>query len=173
MKQYAVYKEVKLSWVERYLRPFVQHYDDKKYWDRREKVLTIPKNKLQKLMNYYRLYYIKRCDAFNNATFGTHMGYGAVFAERPNLPHGLFGIVVSHGAQIGKNCTILHQVTIGEGKNGAPTIRDNVYIGAGAKIIGAITIGSNVKIGVNAAVVHDVPDNSVVKAPEGVICQRG
>ena len=45
---------------------------------------------------------------------------------------------------------------------GAPTIGDNVLIGAGAKIIGNITIGNNVKIGANACVTVDIPDNSTV-----------
>lgn len=76
---------------------------------------------------------------------------------------------MSHNAIIGSNCTIFHQVTIGEGKGGAPIIGDNVLIGAGAKIIGNVKIGSNSKIGVNAVVAHDVPENSIVIAPEGNI----
>lgn len=80
----------------------------------------------------------------------------------PNLPHGLNGIIVSHNAVIGANCTIFHQVTIGEGKGGAPTIGDNVLIGAGAKIIGNVHIGNNVKIGAGCIVACDVPDGATV-----------
>lgn len=49
---------------------------------------------------------------------------------------------------IGQNCTIFHQVTIGNnGKDSkAPIIGNNVIIGAGAKVIGGIKIGNNVKI---------------------------
>lgn len=108
------------------------------------------------------LLYIKRCDAFNNASLGTHLGFGAKFSGMPNFPHGLYGIIVSHNAVIGKNVTIFHQVTIGEGTGGAPTIGDNVYIGAGAKIIGGIRIGNNVKIGAGCVVAQDVPDNATV-----------
>ena len=115
-----------------------------------------------------RLLYIKRCDAFNNASLGTHIGFGARFDGIPNLPHGLYGIIVSHNAVIGRNCTIFHQVTIGEGKGGAPVIGDNVLIGAGAKIIGNVHVGNNAKIGVNAVIVHDVPEGAVVAAVEGV-----
>ena len=42
------------------------------------------------------------------------------------------------------------------------TIKDNVFIGAGAKILGDIVIGNNVKIGANAVVLDDVPDNCTV-----------
>ena len=41
-----------------------------------------------------------------------------------------------------------------------PTIKSNVVIGSGAKILGNITVGSNSKIGANSVVVTDVPENS-------------
>lgn len=112
----------------------VQHYNYKKYWKYREIVID-KNNKTNKLLKIYYLYRIKRMDAFNNASFGTHLNYGAYFAKPPKLPHGIRGIFVSHNAKIGKNCTIFHQVTIGEGNGGAPTIGDNCVIGAGAKVI--------------------------------------
>ena len=85
-----------------------------------------------------------------------------------NFPHGLSGILISAGAEIGDNCTVFHQVTIGSNtakgskKQGSPKIGDNVYIGAGAKIIGGITVGNNVRIGANCTVFEDVPDNATV-----------
>ncbi len=98
------------------------------------------------------------------------MGFGAAFKTVPNFPHGLYGIIVSHNAVIGANATIFHQVTIGEGKGGAPVIGDNSFIGAGAKIIGKITIGSNCKIGAGCVVTHDVPDGAtVVPEPPQII----
>ena len=61
----------------------------------------------------------------------------------------------------------MHHVTIGSniiggGKNqGVPQIGNNVFIGAGAKIIGPVKIGNNVKIGAGCIVVDDIPDNAV------------
>jgi serine O-acetyltransferase len=83
------------------------------------------------------------------------------------------GIVVSNRAVIGKNCTIAHGVTVGKanrGKNkGYPTIRDNVYIGPGAKIVGKVRVGDNVAIGANCVVTKDVPDNAVVVGVPGKV----
>ena len=134
-----------------------------------EKIVVDP-SRGSKLGDLYRLFYIKRSDAFNNASTGAHRNIGENFKSTPNLPHGLNGIVISHNAKIGSNCTIFHQVTIGEGNGGAPTIGNNVLIGAGAKIIGGIKIGDNVKIGAGCVVSKDVPDNStVVSAPNRII----
>ena len=146
--------------LEKYMRCIVQHYNPKKYWKFRQQV--IGQNQVPKIIKLFKLFYIKRCDAFNNASLGTHIGYGATFDSIPKFPHGLYGIIVSHNARIGKNATIFHQVTIGEGTGGAPTIGDNCLIGAGAKITGNIHIGNNVKIGTNCVVVEDIPDNATV-----------
>ena len=86
-------------------------------------------------------------------------------------PHGLAGIFISHGASIGPGCTIFHQVTVGSNTlpdsrgRGAPAIGKNVYIGAGAKIIGGVTVGDNARIGANCVVTSDVPAGATVVLP--------
>jgi len=88
------------------------------------------------------------------------------------------GIVIHPLSVIGKNCNILHGVTIGQanrGRNkGYPVLGDNIYIGPGAKVFGAVKIGNNVAIGANCVVTRDVPENSVVVGiPGRVISQEG
>ena len=63
-------------------------------------------------------------------------------------------IIVNKNARIGKNCRIHANTNIGAsgGKEAAPNIGDNVYIGPGAKIFGNINIPSNCAIGANAVV---------------------
>lgn len=138
----------------------VQHYDHKKYWKMRQ-YLTESK-KINKLKAVWYLYRIKRMDAFNNSSLGTHIGESATFKGIPQFPHGIRGIFISHRAVIGENAVIFHHVTIGEGKGGAPQIGDNCYIGAGAKIVGNVKIGDNVKIGAGCVVATDIPDNCTV-----------
>ncbi|MBQ4145326.1 MAG: serine acetyltransferase [Clostridia bacterium] len=156
--------------IYKWLLTLTLHYNHKKYWKMRSEVIN-PKSKKFILIRYWYLYRIKRMDAFGNSSMGTNMGSGAQFETPPNLPHHLNGIIISHYAKIGKNCTIHQQVTIagGDGPVSA-TIGDNVYIGAGAKIIGDVHIGDNVKIGANAVVVKDIPANATaVGVPARVI----
>ena len=65
-----------------------------------------------KFIKWIYLHYIKKCDAFNNASLGTNFGEGAYFKTIPHFPHGLNGIIVSKNAKIGANAVIFHQVTI-------------------------------------------------------------
>ena len=151
----------------------VQHYNDKSYWKMREEVVN-PYSRKCTLVRLWYLYRIKRSDAFANASMGTNLSSGAQFASKPILPHHLNGIIISHYAKIGKNCTIYQQVTIAQDENNmAATIGDNVIIGAGAKIIGNVKIGDNVKIGANAVVTKDIPSNSTaVGVPARIITHK-
>lgn len=140
----------------------IHKYNEKKYWKRRNYIIKPGGIKLKKL---YYLLYIKKCDSFNNASLGTDLNHGASFESIPKFPHGLNGIVISPDAQIGKNCIIFHQVTIGNDyKNtlNAPIIGDNVTIYPGAKIVGKVTVGNNCVIGPNAVVFKNVPDDTTV-----------
>ena len=68
---------------------------------------------------------------------------------------------ILNAESIGKNFRCIHCTTLGAGKNGIPTIGDNVTLGANVVIIGGIKIGNNVTIGAGSVVVKDIPDNSV------------
>jgi serine O-acetyltransferase len=80
----------------------------------------------------------------------------------PGLYIGHFGGIFMRG-EFGRNLSVAQCVTIGArgaGKSdGWPVIGDDVYIGAGAKVIGRIRVGNRVVIGANAVVIRDVPDD--------------
>ena len=101
------------------------------------------------------------------------------FGEPIDLGPGLFartGFSSIIGAEkIGENCWVNPGVAIGyrDDKGGLPVIGNNVYIGAGAKILGPITIGDNVVIGANAVVSKDVPSDCTVAGVPARIIKRG
>jgi serine O-acetyltransferase len=72
-----------------------------------------------------------------------------------HTPYGIFIPPV----KIGENCTFTSGVLIG---SGCKSIGDNVYFGAGCKIIADVTIGNNVVIVANSVVITDVPDNTTI-----------
>ena len=95
---------------------------------------------------------------------GGYIGPGAVIRGRPALPHGLHGIFISQYAEIGENCRIYQNVTIGEVAGRAPCIGPDCWIGAGAVLVGGIRVGRGVKIGAGAVVARDIPDHCTVVA---------
>jgi serine O-acetyltransferase len=63
------------------------------------------------------------------------------------------------GVVIGEGCAIMHDVTIGTNmeRPGVPRLGNNVFVGAGAKILGPITIGDGARVAANSLVISDVP----------------
>lgn len=74
------------------------------------------------------------------------------------LPHPN-GVVIHPGSEIGPNCLIFQQVTLGtvQGSSGVPHLGGNVVVGAGAKLLGGVRIGDHALIGANAVVLQDIP----------------
>jgi serine acetyltransferase len=72
--------------------------------------------------------------------------------------HTPYGINVGP-AKIGANCTVSGGTLIG---SGCRSVGDNVYFGAGCKIVGEAKIGNNVVIVANSVVLIDVPDNVTI-----------
>lgn len=66
-------------------------------------------------------------------------------------------IVVNSGVSVGRNCRIHQGVTLGSVDGKCPTIGQNVWIGAGAVLLGDIKVGDGAAIGANAVVTKDVP----------------
>ena len=128
-----------------------------------------------KISNFFyrkKRYFIARyiCEVAKRRT-DIEIHPGAIIGKRLFIDHG-FGVVIGETAIIDDDVTIFHGVTLGgTGKDKGkrhPTIKNNVLIGAGAKILGNITIGSNTKIGANAVVLKDVPANKTVIGIPGV-----
>lgn len=100
---------------------------------------------------------------------GIEIHPAAKLGRRLVIDHGM-GVVIGETAEIGDDCYLYHQVTLGVartmGGKRHPTIGNNVIIGAGAKVLGPITVGDNARVGSNAVVVDAVPsDTTVVGIP--------
>ncbi len=108
---------------------------------------------------------------------GIEIHPGATIGEGFFIDHGM-GVVIGETAEIGKNVTMYHGVTLGgtswkKGKR-HPTIGDNVIIGANASILGPIRVGDNSKVGSGSVVNKEVPPNStVVGIPGRVVYREG
>jgi serine O-acetyltransferase len=76
------------------------------------------------------------------------------------VPHPVGTVVTAR--RIGAGATLVSGITIGMRKESDfPVLGDDVYVGAGARILGAITIGDRAQIGANAVVLKDVPAGHV------------
>lgn len=77
------------------------------------------------------------------------------------------GCIVIHGnSKIGDDLTILNSVNIGQASRNAPNkvpcLGDNIYVGAGSKIIGDVKIGNDVTIGCLTLVNRNFTSGSTV-----------
>lgn len=73
------------------------------------------------------------------------------------------GIVIHPDVRFGDRCGIMHNVTVGTNmdRQGVPTIGDDVFIGAGAVVIGNIVVGDGAMIAANSLVFFDVPADAL------------
>jgi len=75
--------------------------------------------------------------------------------------------------RIGHSCTLNQGVSVGSIRGiGRPTLGNNVYLGAGCKVMGGVTVGDNVLISANSLVVADVPSNCTVMGVPARIISR-
>jgi serine O-acetyltransferase len=106
--------------------------------------------------------------------WGGYIPHTAALGRNTEFGYGAMGVVIHERTVTGDNCFISQGVTIGgrSGHSGVPVLGSNIFIGAGAKVLGPIKIGDNVKIGANAVVTHDVPDGcTVAGVPARIIKQ--
>ncbi len=108
---------------------------------------------------------------------GIEIHPGATIGRRLFIDHGM-GVVIGETATVGDDVTLYQGVTLGgTGKVGGkrhPTVRDNVFVGNNANILGNITIGENSRVGAGSVVLRDVPpDSTVVGVPAHIVYQGG
>lgn len=97
-----------------------------------------------------------------NAVLGQCIiGRGADFGREFVLIHSQ-GVVINGSVRGGDRIFLEHQVTIGAEKGVSPRIGSDVFVGAGAKIVGPVAIGDGARVGANAVVLHDVPAGATV-----------
>ena len=88
------------------------------------------------------------------------------------VDHGM-GTVIGETAEIGRNVTLYHDVTLGgvmpaidtdkqRAAKRHPTLCDYVIVGAGAQILGPITVQRCARVGGNSVVTKDVPEGATV-----------
>lgn len=108
--------------------------------------------------------------------YNSYIPYSASIGDRSVFAYGGIGVVIHANAKIGCGCVLGQGITIGaiEGyassrANLCPTVGNNCYIGAGARLLGNITIGNNCQIGAGSVIINDVPNGSIVVGVPGRI----
>ena len=107
---------------------------------------------------------------------GIEIHPGATIGRGLFIDHGS-GVIIGETTVIGDNVTLYQGVTLGgtgkeQGKR-HPTLKDNVMVSAGAKILGSFTIGENSKIGAGSVVLEEVPPDCTVVGVPGRIVRMG
>lgn len=109
---------------------------------------------------------------------GVEIHPGARIGRGFFIDHGT-GVVIGATAEIGDDCVLFHNVTLGgTGKHGGkrhPTLRDRVYVGTGATLLGPLTVGDDARIGAGSFVMmRDVPAGcTAVGTPARLVKRAG
>lgn len=103
--------------------------------------------------------------------FGSELAIGCTVDGGLYIPHP-YGIVVGV-CRIGRNVTILQNVTIGarsQAEPGGANVGNDVFLSAGAVLLGNISIGEGASVGANSVVMKDIPAGAVaVGAPARIL----
>ena len=119
--------------------------------------------------------------AINFLVFHAILPYQAEIERDIDLKHYCLGIVIHPNVKIGHLVHIYHNVTLAaETWVGSPykiEIGDDVFIGAGAAIVGrkdqTLSIGDRAVVGANAVVTHDVNEGEIVVGVPARPIQKG
>ena len=109
---------------------------------------------------------------------GVEIHPGAHIGRRLFIDHGT-GVVIGETAEIGDDCVMFHNVTLGgTGKHHGkrhPTLGDGVLVGTGATLLGPIRVGDAAKIGANSFLrMRDVPPGvTAAGSPARIVKREG
>jgi serine O-acetyltransferase len=112
---------------------------------------------------------------------GIEIHPGARIGRRLFIDHGM-GVVIGETAEIGDDCTLYHDVTLGGraprrgeyGHKRHPTLGNGVIVGSGAQILGPFRVGDGARIAAQAVVLSEVPDGvTMVGPPARSVARRG
>jgi serine O-acetyltransferase len=108
-------------------------------------------------------------------TYGIEVEYCTKLGRRVVIDH-QSGIVINGYSEIGDDCRLRQNVTIGiktlDDPDGAPKLGRRVDIGAGAVVLGRIEVGDDAQIGANAVVLRDVPAGALAVGVPARIIER-
>ena len=110
-----------------------------------------------------------------NFTIGCHVPDGVEMGEDTHFVHAKDVLMHPH-VKLGNRVGMMHAVTLATttDRPGLPVVGDDVFIGAGAVIVGPVKIGDGARIAPNSLVIQDVPAGAtaigvparIVKAPK-------
>jgi serine O-acetyltransferase len=109
---------------------------------------------------------------------GVEIHPAARIGRRFFIDHGT-GVVIGETAEVGDDCVMFHNVTLGgTGNHGGkrhPAIGNGVLIGTGSTLLGPIRVGDDVRIGANSVIImRDVPSHTtVVGSPARIVKLKG
>jgi len=97
---------------------------------------------------------------------GIEIHPGAKIGRRLFIDHGM-GVVIGETAEIGDDCTLYQDVTLGgtsleRGHKRHPTLGNDVIVSAGAQVLGPFRVGDGARIGAQAVVLKEVPDGATM-----------
>lgn len=129
---------------------------------------------LYRMGNFFARHKVKflpnLCTGWMLRKFGCEISAYATIGKGFRLYH-TPGIVIGWGVEIGENCEVFQNVTMGENRSENrrerdgrrfPKLGDNCSVFAGACILGPVTLGDHCKVGANCVVTHDFPDGSTI-----------
>jgi serine O-acetyltransferase len=92
--------------------------------------------------------------------YGLELVPGAKIGGGLYIAHPVACVIVVES--MGTNVSMMGSVTLGRReKLRWPTVGDNVFLGAGCRVLGPVEIGANAKVGANSVVLTDIPTGGV------------